>query len=81
MTQAQAPAHTTPREDYLRSLAIQACIYTWPLYEMQRMRAATSARKAPGQGFAGDSLRSHFTILPDIATLDLALSSLHAAPE
>ena len=58
MTQAQAPAHTTPREDYLRSLAIQACIYTWPLYEMQRMRAATSARKAPGQGFAGDSPES-----------------------
>ena len=54
----QAAALTTPREDYLRSLAIQACIYTWPLYEMQRMRAATSARKAPAQGFAGDSPES-----------------------
>lgn len=46
------------RDDYLFSLALQASITCWPLYEMQRMRAATSARKAPGQGFAGDSPES-----------------------
>ena len=52
--------HATPkpRDEYLYSLAVQACIYAWPLYEMQRMRAATSARKAPGLGFAGDSPES-----------------------
>lgn len=44
---------TTPRDEYLYSLALQACICCWPVYEMQGMRAATSARKAPGQGFAG----------------------------
>ena len=48
----------TPREDYLYCLAVQACIYAWPLFEMQRMRAATSARKAPGLGFAGASPES-----------------------
>jgi hypothetical protein len=42
------------REDYLYSLAVQACVYAWPLFEMHRMRSATSARKAQGQGFAGD---------------------------
>lgn len=47
-----------PRAAYLESLALQACIYCWPLYEMQRMRSATSARKAPGLGFAGDSPES-----------------------
>ena len=47
-----------PRADYLYSVALQACIYCWPLFEMQRMRSATSARKAPGQGFAGDSPES-----------------------
>ena len=49
---------TSARDDYLYSLALQACIYCWPLFEMQRMRAATSARKAPGQGFAGPSPES-----------------------
>ena len=49
---------SSPRADYLYSLALQACIYCWPLFEMQRMRAATSARKAPGLGFAGDSPES-----------------------
>ena len=44
----------TARDEYLYSLALQACIYCWPLYEMQRMRAATSARKAPGLGFVPD---------------------------
>ncbi len=62
MTQLQTPhvepIAATPRDDYLYSLALQACIYCWPLYEMQRMRAATSARKAPGQGFAGASPES-----------------------
>ncbi|MEY2952724.1 MAG: hypothetical protein RLZZ401_811, partial [Pseudomonadota bacterium] len=48
----------SPRDDYLYGLALQACIYCWPLFEMQRMRAATSARKAPGLGFAGDSPES-----------------------
>ena len=47
-----------PHADYLYSQALQACIYCWPLFEMQRMRSATSARKAPGQGFAGDSPES-----------------------
>ena len=49
---------TTPRADYLYALALQACVYCWPLFEMQRMRSATSARKAPGLGFAGDSPES-----------------------
>jgi hypothetical protein len=53
------PATTLmPRDEYLYSLAVQACIYAWPLYEMQRMRAATSARKAAGLGFAGNSPES-----------------------
>ncbi len=47
-------ASTQPRRDYLHAIALQACIYCWPLFEMQRMRAATSARKAPALGFAGD---------------------------
>lgn len=52
------PAPPRPFDDYLYSLALQACIYGWPLFEMQRMRSATSARKASGQGFAGDSPES-----------------------
>ena len=28
------------------SLALQAAVYAWPLYEMRRMRAATAVRKA-----------------------------------
>ena len=32
-------------------------------------------------GFAADSLRHHFTVLPDVAALDRALSSTQAAPE
>ena len=55
MTDTRNQARTTARADYLYSLALQACIYCWPLFEMQRMRAATSARKAAGLGFAGDS--------------------------
>ena len=55
---ADTPPACDPRADYLYSLALQACVYGWPLFEMQRMRSATSARKAPGQGFAGDSPES-----------------------
>lgn len=44
----------TARDDWLYSLALQAAIYGWPLYEMRRMQAATSPRRAPGLGFAGD---------------------------
>lgn len=54
----EAHAISAPRDEYLYSLAVQACIYAWPLFEMQRMRSATSARKAPGLGFAGDSPES-----------------------
>lgn len=41
------------RADWLCSLALQAAIYAWPLYEMRRMWAATAARKAEGVGVAG----------------------------
>ena len=58
MTPNQTLETRSPRADYLYSLALQACIYCWPLFEMQRMRAATSARKAPGLGFAGDQPES-----------------------
>ena len=54
----EVSAVSTPRDDYLYSLAVQACTYAWPLFEIQRMRAATSARKAPGLGFAGASPES-----------------------
>ncbi len=56
MTDTQSTS--AARADYLYSVALQACVYCWPLFEMQRMRAATSARKAPGLGFAGDSPES-----------------------
>lgn len=39
---------------WLDSLALQAVVYAWPLYEMRRMWAATSPRKVAGAGFAGD---------------------------
>ncbi|MCW5641620.1 MAG: DUF1254 domain-containing protein [Rhodoferax sp.] len=54
----ESASANTPRDDYLYSLAWQACIACWPLFEMQRMRAATSARKAAGHGFAGASPES-----------------------
>lgn len=44
--------------EYRRAQAIQAMVYAWPLYEMQRMRAATSPRKVAGHGFAGDAPES-----------------------
>ncbi len=53
-----APSTSSARDDYLYSVALLACIYAWPLFEMQRMRAATSARKAPQLGFAGASPES-----------------------
>lgn len=43
------------RHEYLYTQAVQALIYAWPLYEMQRMRAATSPRKVAGLGYAGNS--------------------------
>ena len=43
-----------PHDEWLYSLALQAVIYAWPLYEMRRMWAATSPRKIAGEGFAGD---------------------------
>lgn len=52
---AEANTLSATGDEYLYSLAVQACIYAWPLFEMQRMRSATSARKARGLGFAGDS--------------------------
>lgn len=47
---------TTPQahDEWLVSLALQAVIYAWPLYEMRRMWAATSPRKTARDGFAGD---------------------------
>lgn len=48
------PSDRTARQEWLRSLALQALIYAWPVYEMRRMRAATSPRKVPELGFAGD---------------------------
>lgn len=46
------------RAEYLHALAVQTLVYAWPLYEMQRMRAATSPRRLPGHGFAGDGPQS-----------------------
>ena len=43
------------RHEYLYTQAVQALVYAWPLYEMQRMRSATSPRKLAGHGFAGES--------------------------
>lgn len=43
------------RHEYLYTQAVQALVYGWPLYEMQRMRSATSPRKLAGHGFAGES--------------------------
>lgn len=43
-----------PHDEWLYSLALQAIIYAWPLYEMRRMWAATSPRKTAADGFAGD---------------------------
>ncbi|MEZ5660749.1 MAG: DUF1254 domain-containing protein [Burkholderiaceae bacterium] len=44
----------TPADPWLDSLALQAVIYAWPLYEMRRMWAATSPRKTAEAGYAGD---------------------------
>ena len=42
----------------LQALAREAFVYAFPLHEMTRMRAATSPRKLPGVGFAGDGAHS-----------------------
>jgi hypothetical protein len=42
----------------LQALAREAFVYAFPLHEMTRMRAATSPRKLPGVGFAGDGADS-----------------------
>ena len=39
----------------LDARALDAFIYAYPLHEMSRMRAATSPRKLPGIGFAGNA--------------------------
>ena len=47
-----------PELPYWHALAVQAMVWAWPLYEMQRMRAATAPRRTAGDGFAGDSATS-----------------------
>ncbi len=42
----------------LQALAREAFVYAFPLHEMTRMRAATSPRRLPGVGFAGDGADS-----------------------
>jgi hypothetical protein len=42
----------------LQALAREAFVYAFPLHEMTRMRAATSPRRLPGAGFAGDGADS-----------------------
>ena len=41
-------------EHGLQAVALEAFVYAFPLYEMARMRAATSPRRLPGAGHAGD---------------------------
>ncbi len=47
-----------PELPYWRALAVQAMVWAWPLYEMQRMRAATAPRRTESDGFAGDDPQS-----------------------
>ncbi len=47
-----------PEFPYWRALAVQAMVWAWPLYEMQRMRAATAPRRTEADGFAGDDPKS-----------------------
>jgi hypothetical protein len=42
----------------LQALAREAFVYAFPLHEMTRMRAATSPRRLPGVGFAGEGADS-----------------------
>jgi hypothetical protein len=44
--------------EWLHSLALQALVYAWPLYETHRMRAATSPRRTAADGFAGNGPES-----------------------
>lgn len=53
-TPTETPAATDAHAEWLYSLALQAVIYAWPLYEMRRMWAATSPRKTAADGYAGD---------------------------
>jgi hypothetical protein len=48
----------SPREDYAFAIGLQALIYTFPLVEMARMRAAVSPRRNTKGQFAGDSPES-----------------------
>ena len=50
------PPH--PELPYWRALTVQAMVWAWPLYEMQRMRAATAPRRTESDGFAGDDPQS-----------------------
>jgi hypothetical protein len=43
-----------PTDQDLGALALEAFLYAFPLYEMARMRAATSPRKVAPQGLAGE---------------------------
>ncbi len=47
-----------PELPYWSALAVQATVWAWPLYEMQRMRAATAPRRTESDGFAGDDPQS-----------------------
>lgn len=47
-----------PEGPYWQALAVQAMVWAWPLYEMQRMRAATAPRRTVQEGYAGDSATS-----------------------
>ena len=47
-----------PELPYWHALAVQAMVWAWPLYEMQRMRAATAPRRTSREGFAGESATS-----------------------
>ncbi len=47
-----------PELPYWHAAAVQAMVWAWPLYEMQRMRATTAPRRIALEGFAGDSATS-----------------------
>ena len=47
-----------PELPYWRALAVQAMVWAWPLYEMQRMRTATAPRRTEADGFAGEDPQS-----------------------
>lgn len=55
MSVSKATAACSARGDYLFAVAFQALVYTFPLVEMVRMRAAISPRRNRTGQFAGDS--------------------------